>query len=169
MYFWEIYLLKASNMIHFIAMFWSCSARLYPLAYVRCYPELVLIGTRVADAHHFNADPDPTFHLNANPDPAHHQSDGNLQPMVYRTLKGPILSLNVSICERPRPSTVPCWASEASNFYFNMDPDPAFTLMRARIQLAKIMLVRIRNPAEYYDTYVGWFGDPHIFYYRVKI
>jgi hypothetical protein len=29
---------------------------------------------RVADAHHFNADPDPAFHFNAdpNPDPAPH-------------------------------------------------------------------------------------------------
>jgi hypothetical protein len=26
-------------------------------------------NTRVADPHHFNADPDPVFHLNADPDP----------------------------------------------------------------------------------------------------
>ncbi len=45
---------------------------------------------RVADPHHFNADPDPAFHYNADPDPAfhfnadpvpdHHQSDGIMQP-----------------------------------------------------------------------------------------
>ena len=27
---------------------------------------------RVADPHHFNADPDPAFHLSADPDPAFH-------------------------------------------------------------------------------------------------
>jgi hypothetical protein len=46
----------------------------------------------VADPHHINADPDPSFyfnadsdpafHFNADPDPAPLQSDGNLRPMV---------------------------------------------------------------------------------------
>jgi hypothetical protein len=42
---------------------------------------------KVADPHHFNAEPDqhPAFHFNADPDTdlAPHQSDGNLQPLVY--------------------------------------------------------------------------------------
>ncbi len=48
---------------------------------------------KVADPHHFNADPDPdpAFNFNADPDPAYadpdpdpapHQSDGNLRPLV---------------------------------------------------------------------------------------
>ncbi len=55
---------------------------------------LLLICVRVADSHHFNADPksafhfnadlDPAFDFNAVPDPAHHQRDGNLRPLVYR-------------------------------------------------------------------------------------
>jgi hypothetical protein len=44
---------------------------------------------KVADPHHFNADPDPdpAFNFNADPDPAYAdpdpplQSDGNLRPL----------------------------------------------------------------------------------------
>ncbi len=48
---------------------------------------------RVVDAHHVNADPDPSFHCNAdpdpnpafhynaNPDPAPHQTDVNQRPL----------------------------------------------------------------------------------------
>ncbi len=67
----------------------------------------MLIGTRVADAHHFianpdlsfpfNVDPDPTFHLNANPDPATQQRYGNQQPLVYTTLQDSLLSIHASI------------------------------------------------------------------------
>jgi hypothetical protein len=58
-----------------------------------------VLGSRVADPHHFNAepdpafffnaasDPDPAFHLNADPDPAPHQSYQNLRPLVYRPSK----------------------------------------------------------------------------------
>jgi hypothetical protein len=58
---------------------------------------------RVADPHHFDADPDPAFHFNANPDPdfhfnadpdpdpdpAPHQSDGNLRLLVYGHYRAP--------------------------------------------------------------------------------
>jgi hypothetical protein len=40
---------------------------------------------RVADLHHFSADPDTAFHFNANPDPAPLKSDGNQRSLVYRT------------------------------------------------------------------------------------
>ncbi len=47
----------------------------------------IIIECRVANLHHFNADPDPTFHINADPvlvtDRASHQSDGNLRPQVF--------------------------------------------------------------------------------------
>jgi hypothetical protein len=82
---------------------------------------------RVADPHHFNADPDPsihcnvgtdpTFHLNAgpDPDPAPHQSEANLQPLVYRPSRAPILAYTPTLyCKRPR-----------LHFDFNADPDPA--------------------------------------------
>jgi hypothetical protein len=57
-----------------------------------------LLNLRVADPHHFNADPDPdpaflldvdqepTLYINVDPDtdPAPHQSDANLQPRADR-------------------------------------------------------------------------------------
>jgi hypothetical protein len=52
---------------------------------------------RVADPHHFHADPapashfnadsDPAFHLSADPDPAPRPSDANLRQLVYRTFR----------------------------------------------------------------------------------
>ncbi len=89
--------------------------------------------SRVADPHHFSADPDPAFYSNADPDPIHlfnlmriwgdstpHQSDGNLWPLVYR------------------PSTTSFWASKAPEI-FNLMPQriQLFTLTRIRIQLPK--------------------------------
>jgi hypothetical protein len=53
-----------------------------------------MVFGRVADPHHFNANPDPgfdfnadpspelAFHSYADPDPAPRQSDGNLRPLV---------------------------------------------------------------------------------------
>jgi hypothetical protein len=38
-----------------------------------------MVFARVADPHHFNADPDPGFHFNTNPDPAFHS---NADPRV---------------------------------------------------------------------------------------
>ncbi len=47
----------------------------------------------VADPHHADVDPDPTFHFDldpnltfkfgANPDPAPHESDANLRPLAF--------------------------------------------------------------------------------------
>jgi hypothetical protein len=55
--------------------------------------------TRVADPHHFNADPapasnfnadpDPAFHHSADPDPTPRPSDANLRQLVYRTFRAP--------------------------------------------------------------------------------
>jgi hypothetical protein len=74
--------------------------------------------TSVADPHHFNADPDPSFrvdvdpdltcHLNADPDPALNQRSANPNTGL-QTFQGSVLSL---LCECPWPS--------------NVDPDPAF-------------------------------------------
>ncbi len=49
----------------------------------------------VADPHHFNEDPDPDFDFNADPDPSPLQSDGNLQPRVYRRLYFEPLGLGI--------------------------------------------------------------------------
>jgi hypothetical protein len=55
-----------------------------------------MVFAKVADPHHFDADPHPgfdfnadlnpelAFHSNADPHPAPSQSDGNLRPLVYR-------------------------------------------------------------------------------------
>ncbi len=50
-------------------------------------------------------------------------------------------------CERPRPATAPfCGPLKLLYFDFNTDPDPDFTPMRIRIQLPKILRIRIHNP-----------------------
>jgi hypothetical protein len=80
---------------------------------------LQLLSSRVADPHHFNADPDPAFHLNVDPDPAPHQSDGNLRPMGYRDN----LDLPGLHFQHPQPYFEPL---KILNFDFSADPDPAF-------------------------------------------
>jgi hypothetical protein len=55
------------------------------------------VSNRIADSHHFNADPDPV--LIADPDPAFNfnaDSDPDLH-QNYETLQGSILSLQASI------------------------------------------------------------------------
>ncbi len=48
---------------------------------------------RVADPHHFSADPNPyrilLFPADPDPDPAPCQTDGNLHPLVYRPSRAP--------------------------------------------------------------------------------
>jgi hypothetical protein len=52
---------------------------------------------RVADKHHYAADPDPVFHLHVNedpdPDPAPHQSDGNLPPLALMRIRIQLFTL----------------------------------------------------------------------------
>jgi hypothetical protein len=74
-----------------------------PNSYFITTASLLVILCRVADPHHFNADPDPVshfiadpvpdpaFHFNADPDPdpALLESDGNLRPPVYRPSRAP--------------------------------------------------------------------------------
>jgi hypothetical protein len=59
-----------------------------------CRPKCLILISRVADPHHFLADPDPAFYFksgrdpdpafcfNADPDSAPHQSDGSLRGLV---------------------------------------------------------------------------------------
>ncbi len=119
---------------------------------------------RVADPHHFNSDPDP--------DP--HQSNGNLQPLVYRhsrgpfwasrdqesapmwwepattglqTLQGSILSLQDSIVSVHGPPLLCFEHLKLLNIDFNADNRiriQLFTLIRIRIQF--FTLIRIRIP-----------------------
>ncbi len=53
------------------------------------WSKLGFFPAKVADLHHFNADPDPSFHFTADPDPAPVQSDGNLRPQVFRLSRAP--------------------------------------------------------------------------------
>jgi|LakMenEpi03Aug12_release.lakeMendotaPanAssembly.Ray.scaffolds.fasta_scaffold4422650_1 hypothetical protein len=57
--------------------------------------------------------------------------------LVYSPSGAPFLCLHASICERSRPSIAPFELLELLNFHFDMDPDPAISLMRIRIQLNK--------------------------------
>jgi hypothetical protein len=60
----------------------------------------------VADPHHFNANPNPSFHVAADPDPTYHfDADGNLRPLVYIPWShGSIFSLHSSIVFGSLPS-----------------------------------------------------------------
>ncbi len=74
------------------------------------------LSNRVADPHHFNADPDPAFHFNADPDLAFH----------FNADPDPAFHFN----EDPDPL-----------FHFNLEPDPAFHLMHIGIQLSTLVPV----------------------------
>jgi hypothetical protein len=99
---------------------------------------------------YFNAD--LAFYFNADPDPAPHQSDADLRPLVYRPpgfrfepiLYASILSVHGPPWFRFEPLKL-------MNFDCNADRDPAFSLIRVRIQLSKIMPIRIRIPG--YNKY----------------
>ncbi len=72
---------------------------------------------------------------------------------AIQTLQGSICSLHASIVRVHSPSTAPFWASDASEFRLQWDPDPFFTLMRIRIQRPKIMRIRTRNPVKSVDFF----------------
>jgi hypothetical protein len=80
-----------------------------------CKGNLLVLESRIADPHHFNADldpdtafhfkadPYPALHFNADPDPAPHQNDAYQRPGL-QNLKGSIL-----ICRflgLPDPSSI---------------------------------------------------------------
>ncbi len=72
--------------------------------------------TRVADLHHFNADPDQGFHFNADPHPdfpfnadpdtVPHQNYANLQPLDHRSSRAFFEPPGINF-ERLRHSTAP--------------------------------------------------------------
>ncbi len=86
------------------------------------------VSPRVADPHHLDADPDPSFHFNAdpvhfnsdpdpNPDP--HQRMRNLRPLVYRPSRAQLwasMALNPRLCFEPL---------KLLNIDFTADPDSA--------------------------------------------
>ncbi len=101
-------------------------------------PLLYIKHARVADPHHFNADPDPSFHLSTDPDqdPAPHQSDAYLRPLVYR----PSMSLFL-------------WATTALHGYvWSLFCSIHLSLIWIQIRIhfspsfPKIMRIRIRKP-----------------------
>jgi hypothetical protein len=93
--------------------------------------------------------------LNADPDPAFILMRSRVLLLVNVGYESVITSLHTyppSLhsepphfhCERPRLRFEPLYPL---NFDFNADPDPAFfSPMLFRIQLAKLMQIRIRNP-----------------------
>ncbi len=77
------------------------------------------LSWKVADPHHFNADPDL--------DTGSHQSDANLRPLVYRTSRAAFLASTPRFVSVYGPPKAPFWAStKLLNFDFNADPDQAF-------------------------------------------
>ncbi len=62
-------------------------------------PCIQCVLARLADPHHFNADPDPAFHFNADSDPAFHSRpnrdpgphhcNGKLRLLVFRPSRAP--------------------------------------------------------------------------------
>ncbi len=61
---------------------------------------------RVADLHHFNADPGPAFHFNADQDPAPHEGEASLRPWAKRPYSAPFSSLHAIIKDRESNLTV---------------------------------------------------------------
>ncbi len=103
---------------------------------------------RVADPHHFNAEPDPSFHYNADPDPDPGFHQIKVMPICdHYSTDPPRLHLEPPRlhCKRPWSSISPFSASNETrkllNFDFDADLDLAFTPMRIRIsiKLSKIM------------------------------
>ncbi len=97
---------------------YRCGFNQYLFEY--CCPPLLII--RVADLHHFHADPDPAFRSNADLDPATHRIDGNLWLLVCRSSRAPLSSI-VSIHGTPwlcfKPLNLLYF-----NFIANPDPQP---------------------------------------------
>jgi hypothetical protein len=86
------------------------------------------VETRVADPHHFNADPDPVFHFNVDPDPdlvieviwiCFHYFEDSLS-------LGSILGLHASIVSFSGPQRLYFELVKLLNFDFNSDMDPSF-------------------------------------------
>jgi hypothetical protein len=75
---------------------------------------------KVADPHHFNADPSPSFHFDAHSDsdPAPHQSSANLPTAGLKTHQGYIARAHAH--QRLNFASL-----KLRNFYFNVDPEPA--------------------------------------------
>ncbi len=87
-----------------------------------------IFRNRVADPHHSNADPDPAFHFNADPD-----------LLIIKVMR---IFYPTSLVYRP--SRASFWATKTPlKARFQL-----FTFMQIRIQLPKIMRIRIRNPDE---------------------
>jgi hypothetical protein len=113
------------------------------------YSNSVSILCRVADSHHFNADPDPdpAFHLNADPGSGSCSSSRWCESATtgLQTLPCSFLSLHVSILSfhasvfsvHDGPPRLHSEPRKLLNFDFNADPDPAVYLMRIRIQVLK--------------------------------
>ncbi len=104
--------------------------------------------SRVADQHHFNAD--PTFHFTADPDLC---SSSNLCESAtngLHTLCGSILSLHASMVGVHGHPWLLLEPFKLLNFYFNKDSDPAFHCNADLDPASKIMRIRVLNP--------GWIG-----------
>ncbi len=69
-----------------------------------------------------------------------HQSDSNLRPLVYKPSR-------VSFCDPPRLHG-PTWLNFKPLKLLNFDSGSSLLHMRIRIQLPKIMQIRLRNPAQ---------------------
>jgi hypothetical protein len=104
----------------------------------------------IVDPHHVDADPDSTYHLDADPD-----SDFYLMRFQSRLFSpwcgcgpDPKKGSNPWKCAKigsysihdAYPDPVPNPAD-----YFDADADPDFYLMRMRIQVTKMMRIRIHN------------------------
>ncbi len=116
-----------------------------------------IIWCSVADPHHIDADPDPTFHFDVDPDPACHFGADPDPAFHFDADPDPAFHFDAD----PDPDP---------NFHFDADPDPAPSfqkssalkkcsnrltfhtfclvickLIRIRIQLITLMRIRIHN------------------------
>ncbi len=95
--------------------------------------------SRVADPHHFNADPDPAFHLKADPDPSFH-FNADLDP-AFQVKRIRILFI-VSV---HGPLQLRFEHLKHLNCLLQCGFESSLSLP-IRIKRPKIMQIRIRNP-----------------------
>jgi hypothetical protein len=105
---------------------------------------------RVADPHHFNANPDPSFPFDSDPDPTLAARSSSqwckFSTTGLQTLHGSILNFRASIVSVHGP---PWLHFELLKFEFVPDPGPVFcsSANPDPDQASQIMWIRIRNPA----------------------
>jgi hypothetical protein len=105
----------------------------------------------VADPHHFNPDPYPSFHFNADPDPMFNFHPGSPDPDPH---KSDGTTYAATVLQTPSASivSIPCLSLSSDSdptFHFNADPDPIFNF---RPDPPILILVKVMKICGHWST-----------------